>query len=418
MLKFIHAADIHLDSPLKGLERYEGAPVDHIRNAARQALANLVDLAIQEEVAFVLIAGDLYDGDWPDMQTGFFFVSQVARLGRAGIPLYLISGNHDAENRMTRSLRMPENVTVFSSDAAGTELLEEPGVAIHGQSFATAAVYQDLSVAYPAAKPGYLNIGMLHTSADGRDGHDRYAPCSLEGLKSKGYDYWALGHVHHRETLCERPLIAFSGNIQGRHARETGPKGCLLVTMGDDGSLRTEFRALDVFRWERGEVELGSAGSLSEVMERIATRITSLRAAADGRPLGIRLVLTGACPIHRDLLARKRQLIDDIRALSIEVGRGDVWIEKVQVHTREVRRQSNTQLPEGAISELAAMFQAARQDAALLAEFGFDLSDAMRKLPANLDPPVDLDDPEQLGDLISEAESLLLSRLMGSEVGP
>ena len=199
MFKFIHAADIHLDSPLRGLEQYEGAPVEEIRNAARRALSNLVDLAIRQEVAFVLIAGDLYDGDWRDYNTGLFFVDQARRLREAKIPLYLISGNHDAANRMTRTLKMPENVTFFSAERPETALLPDLDVAIHGQSFAKAAVYDDLSEGYPIVDSGHFNIGMLPTCAAGREGHDRYAPCSVEGLKAKGYDYWALGHIHLRE---------------------------------------------------------------------------------------------------------------------------------------------------------------------------------------------------------------------------
>ena len=259
MFKFIHAADIHLDSPLRGLEQYEGAPVQEIRDAARRALANLVDLAIDQEVAFVLIAGDLYDGDWRDYNTGLYFVDQVRRLREANIPLYLISGNHDAANRMTRTLRMPDNVTFFSADAPETALIPELDVAIHGQSFATAAVYEDLSEGYPVAKSGYFNVGVLHTCASGREGHDRYAPCSLEGLKAKGYDYWALGHIHIREILSEQPIIAFSGNIQGRHIKETGAKGCLLVTVNDDQSMQADFRALDCKR-RRKSVALGGVG--------------------------------------------------------------------------------------------------------------------------------------------------------------
>ena len=123
MFKFIHAADIHLDSPLKGLEQYDGAPVDEIRNAARRALSNLVDLAIEQGVAFVLIAGDLYDGDWRDYNTGYFFVEQVRRLREADIPLYLISGNHDAANRMTHTLKLPENVTFFSAKKPETAFI-------------------------------------------------------------------------------------------------------------------------------------------------------------------------------------------------------------------------------------------------------------------------------------------------------
>ena len=108
-MRFLHAADIHLDSPLLNLERYEGAPIHEIRNATRRALENLVDLAIQQQVALVLIAGDLYDGDWPDHNTGLFFVGQMRRLREAGIALYMIAGNHDAANKMTRSLRLPDN---------------------------------------------------------------------------------------------------------------------------------------------------------------------------------------------------------------------------------------------------------------------------------------------------------------------
>ena len=134
MFKFLHAADIHLDSPLLGLERYEGAPVEEIRGATRRALDNLVQLAMDEAVDFVLIAGDLYDGDWRDAGTGLYFVKQMARLREAKIPVYLIAGNHDAQNKMTRELRFPENVTVFSSRRAGTVVIDDLSVAIHGQS--------------------------------------------------------------------------------------------------------------------------------------------------------------------------------------------------------------------------------------------------------------------------------------------
>jgi DNA repair exonuclease SbcCD nuclease subunit len=108
MIRFLHAADIHLDSPLTGLERYEGAPVEELRGATRRALENLVELAIERELDFVLIAGDLYDGDWKDHNTGLFFVDRMNRLREAAIPVVIISGNHDAANRMTRSLRRPD----------------------------------------------------------------------------------------------------------------------------------------------------------------------------------------------------------------------------------------------------------------------------------------------------------------------
>jgi hypothetical protein len=149
-------------------------------------------------------ATGIYDGDWRDYNTGLFFVKQAARLRDVGIPRCVISGNHDAANRMTRSLRMPDNVTFFSDEAPETAIIPGVDVAIHGQSYATSAVFEDLSDAYPNSKSGLLNIGLLHTCVTGREGHDRYAPCSVEGLKLKGYDYWALGHVHvlHRFERC------------------------------------------------------------------------------------------------------------------------------------------------------------------------------------------------------------------------
>ncbi|MCL4216761.1 MAG: DNA repair exonuclease, partial [Candidatus Hydrogenedentes bacterium] len=155
--KFIHAADIHLDSPLKGLERYEGAPVESIRGAARTAFRNLIDLAIQESVDFVLIAGDLYDGNWKDYSTGLFFGNSMGRLRQAGIPVFMIRGNHDAQSVITRSLSLPDNVHVFSESAPETKQVEGLGVAIHGQSFATQAVDADLAAAYPEAVPGAFN---------------------------------------------------------------------------------------------------------------------------------------------------------------------------------------------------------------------------------------------------------------------
>ena len=192
MFKFLHAADIHLDSPLQKLEQYEGAPVRELRQATRRAFENLIELAIAEKVDFVLIAGDLYDGDWKDYNTGLYFISRITKLNDANIPVYIITGNHDAASAITKTLRLPDNVKMFPTDKPCTFKLEEVGVAIHGQGFATPAVKKDLSAGYPVAVAGYFNIGMLHTCATGREGHEPYAPCTVAALESKGYDYWAL----------------------------------------------------------------------------------------------------------------------------------------------------------------------------------------------------------------------------------
>nr|MBL0732180.1 DNA repair exonuclease [Desulfobacterales bacterium] len=249
MFKFIHAADIHLDSPLHKLDYYEGAPADEIRQATRRAFDNLVQTAITENVDFILIAGDLYDGDWKDYNTGLYLVSQTGKLRDAGISVYIAYGNHDAASKITKTLRLPENVHLFPSDKPSTYLIDNLNVAVHGQSFAAPAVKKDLSLLYPPPLPGYFNIGVLHTCASGREGHASYSPCTPEGLRQKGYDYWALGHVHQQEILCDDPPILFSGNIQGRHIREIGPKGCMLITVDESGRSKLEFKPLDVIRW-------------------------------------------------------------------------------------------------------------------------------------------------------------------------
>ncbi|MFG0334831.1 MAG: exonuclease SbcCD subunit D, partial [Maioricimonas sp. JB049] len=394
MFRFIHAADIHLDSPLRGLEQYEGAPKDEIRSATRRALERLVQLAIDEKVAFVLIAGDLYDGDWTDYNTGLFFNSQMTRLKEAEIPVFLISGNHDAANRMTRSLKLPDNVVMFPHDAAATEVLEELGVAIHGQSFATQAVTEDLSQAYPASISGMINIGMLHTSATGREGHENYAPCTVEGLKTRGYDYWALGHVHTREILDESPLVIFPGNIQGRHIREAGPKGCYLCTVGDDRTIVPEFRTLDVFRWELASVDLSDMESTDELPGAVVDRLQVCREQADGLPLAVRVELTGQTPIHDELLGDRERWTNEIRSIALDAGSGAIWVEKVRIGTSRVRAETPAE-PTGddPMGELVEILGELRKDTAAFEEYDIDFRKLPSKLPADLHQLLPADDP-------------------------
>lgn len=285
-MKFIHAADIHLDSALHGLERYEGAPVDEIRSATRRAFDNLIELAIEEEVAFILLAGDLYDGDWKDYNTGLYFMQHMARLCDAGIRVFIVAGNHDAASQITKHLRLPDNVTLFSTKHPETVVLEDLNVAIIGQGFATRAVTDDLSQAYPQGDPQLFNIGLLHTCLDGKPGHEPYAPCSVDGLRSKGYQYWALGHIHKREEVSQDPWIVFPGNIQGRHIREVGPKGCTLVRVESGEIASVEHRDLDVMRWARCEIDVSASETMDELFEQVSEGLQSeLMKREDGQSL-------------------------------------------------------------------------------------------------------------------------------------
>ena len=248
--KFIHSADLHLDSPLTGLAAKSESYARRIDDASRAAFSQLIQLAIDEQCAFVLIAGDLFDGQWRDYRTGLYFASQMSLLRDAGIPVYIILGNHDAENRFVSRLQLTDNVTLLSAKSPQTEKIESLNVAIHGQILPARDVTENLAARFPPPAAGYLNIGMLHTALDGREGHALYAPCTVDQLKNHGYDYWALGHVHefgHQigSVSAEKPFVVYSGVLQGRHIREVGPKGALLVSVEDDEIVSEKLRPLD-----------------------------------------------------------------------------------------------------------------------------------------------------------------------------
>ncbi len=416
MFKFIHAADIHLDSPLKGLERYEGAPVEEVRGATRRAFENLVDLAIEEEVAFVLLAGDLYDGDWKDYNTGLFFARQMVRLQEAGIRAYVVAGNHDAASQLTKVLRPPQNVHVFATRAPETVVIEELGVAVHGQGFPTRAVTDDLTQRYPLGTPDLFNVGLLHTSLDGRPGHEAYAPCTVNGLVSRGYQYWALGHVHKREVVSEDPWIVFPGNIQGRHARETGPKGCSLVAVEEGRVMGVEPRTLDVVRWSACSVDVTDVATLDEAYDRAGEVLADVVGDAQGRLVAARLTLEGACPLHMRLRAAREQVSNECRSLAGAVGAGILWVEKVVFDTRKGESEEAALGRDDAFGGLLRSIRDLEVDAEGLARLGEEFADLAAKLPLELrmgEEALDPSSPACVRESLEDVKAVLLERLLG-----
>ncbi len=418
MFKFLHAADLHLDSPMRRLEAYEGAPVDEIRGAARRAFENLVNLAITEKVSFVLIAGDLYDGDWKDYNTGLHFVAQARKLREAGIPVFLVAGNHDAASRITRTLRLPEGVHLFPSDRPGTILLQEPAVAVHGWSFASPAVKKDLAAGYPKPVPECFNIGLLHTCVNGREGHEPYAPCTIQTLKSKGYDYWALGHVHRREVLYEDPPVVFPGNTQGRHVRETGPKGCMLVEADSQGRAVIDFRPLDAVRWFDEEIDTEEARTGYDVVDGVIARLEELLEENPGLPLVVRIGITGESEAHEELASDVERWTNEIRAAALEAGGGRVFLEKVRVLTRTPVAAGAGKTVSGPIHELLASLDEIASDPEQLEALGRVLDDLERKLPrefkATEGAPAS-DDPDWVRVVLEQVRPMLVRRLLHEE---
>ncbi len=329
-LRFLHLADLHLDSPLRGLEAE--APAVRIREASRRALANAVQFALDEALPLVVIAGDLFDGDWKDWRTGHFLLGQVARLTRAGVRVVAISGNHDADSVVSRKVRWEPPATLLPSERADTVRFPEIGVAVHGQSFRTREMLENLAAGYPRRVEGLFNIGLLHTAASGREGHANYAPCSVEQLAAHGYEYWALGHVHTREVLHEDPPIVFPGNLQGRHVNEPGERGGTLVEVRD-GRVAMRHVAFDVVRWERLAVDLSGAADLGDAMALVRAAAGEAAERADGRLLALRVVLTGSSAAHAALAGASGELRELVRGELLAAAGEEAWLEGVQVAT-------------------------------------------------------------------------------------
>jgi exonuclease SbcD len=415
MFKFIHAADVHLDSPLRGLSKYESAPAESLRNACRKAFENLVDLAIEEKVAFVLLAGDLYDGDWKDYSTGIFLSRQMGRLGQNGIPVFTVAGNHDAANRMTKALDSPANMKMLSSRKAETVRLDNCGVAIHGRSFGTQHVDKNLAAEFGAAEKGMFNIGLLHTSLDGREGHALYAPCTPDDLRSKGYQYWALGHIHKQEFVSDEPHIVFPGCIQGRHIREIGSKGCVLVTVEDGSVSEIEKCPLDVLRWVNCLVDLTDASDMAEVLERTRISISNERASADGRPIAMRIRFEGATPISNELAAYPERFEQRIKALGAEIAGDDLWIERVEIATVS-KLDLNAMLADGsAFGKLLEGILVTPANPDDISGLGGVITGIRQKIPSEAfgdDSLLNLDEPQTLERLVDEAKQMLVGRML------
>ncbi|MEJ2608654.1 MAG: DNA repair exonuclease [Candidatus Thiodiazotropha sp.] len=418
MWKFIHAADIHLDSPLHGLERYEGAPFEEIRSATRRAFDHLIELAIDEEVAFVLLAGDLYDGNWKDYNTGLYFIERMGRLREAGIRVFMVAGNHDAASQITKHLRLPENVTLFSSKRPQQVILDDLNVAIYGQSFASRAVSDDLSQGYPQGNPQFLNIGLLHTCLDGKPGHEPYAPSTVAGLRSKGYQYWALGHIHKREEVSQDPWIVYPGNIQGRHIRETGAKGGSLVTVDGGEIIDIEHRDLDVLRWSRCDIDVSPCETVDEVYDQVREALKSVLDDADGRPVAVRLVLQGASSAHSALHADRDHWIQEYRALATMLDGAGVWLEKVSIKTSPLLTHGEIALQGDALGGLVHAIRELELDVTSLDNLSEELMPLRQKLPPELlsgDDPFDPTSSQNLNEILEDIKELLINRLLISK---
>src|ERR1700683_1170997 len=370
-MKFIHAADIHLDTPLQGLVHYAGAPVNEIRNATRRAFEKLLDAALAHQVDFVIIAGDLYDVGLKSFESALFFNREMTRLKEAGIDVYLLHGHHDAASKLIKQLRPPANVHVFRSNEPHTfrrEALHLP-VAIHGQSFATPEVTDDLAANYPAPAANAFNIGVLHTNLSGISEHANYAPCSADTLRNKGYQYWALGHVHNRQILCSDPYIVFPGNIQGRHGKDPGEKSCELVTVSDAGSVSIQAIPTSVLLWSEVGVDASDCRTADDLYDKLTALFRKLVSESHEGVAALRVRIVGNSDAHTELNREPEVVRNEVMSLANEFGNGLLWIERVQVATAPRIERQSLLTRDDPVGEVMRVLEALRKDPAPTADW-------------------------------------------------
>jgi len=316
---------------------------------------------------------------------------------------------------VTRGLKPLDHVRELSAGHPETVVFESIGVAVHGQSFGGRAEKDDLAKHYPQRTRDLLNIGVLHTSLDGRPGHERYAPTTLEILKSKEYDYWALGHVHAREVLSENPWIVFPGNLQGRHARETGEKGATLITAENGRIVSVEARALDAARWARADIELALDDTFDDALSKVRSALEDERERAGDRTLAVRVSISGTAEAYAELAADRERTVAEVRSLGSVVG--GMWVEKVVVTVRpQLDFDAIASRDDGAGAFVRAVRALANAGDAEVQALAKGLEELERRLPADLKREgLSLTDPKNVRAWLADLERTLLPRMLGDD---
>jgi DNA repair exonuclease SbcCD nuclease subunit len=335
---FIHAADLHLDTPFQGVSATDDKVGQALAEATYDAWRAIVDLAIEREVDFVVVAGDVYNAGNPTLRGQFFMREQAQRLGAAGIGLYLVTGNHDPLDGTTAGLTLGENVHLFPGGRAErVQAVSEDGFVcgIYGRSYERRDEPDDFTPGYRREKGDTVAIGVLHANVGVNSEYAAYAPCTLEGLRAASMDYWALGHIHRHEVLSTAPYAVQAGSPQGLNPKDTGTHGCCVVTIEGGGRV-TAFDQVDLapISWAQRDVDVAGIETIEE-LEELLGRVTDEIRAETKRPTVARLALTGRSGIHRALTRPDylTHLTEKLR--EDEAPRSSwVWIDRIDDKTK------------------------------------------------------------------------------------
>ena len=371
--RFIHAADLHLDSPFRGLKAFAPDNVSsELRRATFDAYDNIISLCIQERVNALLIAGDVYDGADRSLGAQLKFVDGLKRLAAAGIRSFVCHGNHDPLDGWEARLDLPDGCVRFGPEVKGEPVFpDDPERAIvYGISYPQRDVRENLSQHFRDLPRSGFSIGLLHANVDGNTEHDSYASCSISDLEKTGIDYWALGHIHTRSVLRQdSPSIVYPGNPQGRHPNEPGARGVYLVDVNDFGPVQLQFRSVDMVRWESRDLPIGGLEDEQQALDTIFDLAGSVLEEAEGRSVVLRLVLGGRGPMDRWL--RRSGTVEDLLE---ELNEGYasrspwLWCERIQLETESLIDREQIREREDFAGDLARLVRDMEQNPTALEE--------------------------------------------------
>jgi len=415
--RFVHAADLYLDSPFQGIQEIDTDIADELKEATFKAFTNIVNLCIDREVDFLLIAGDVFDGAERSLRAQIRFRDGLGRLGESGIPTYSVYGNHDPLDSWVTGLVWPEQVHFFGADAVERVCCQGEGedlASLYGISYARRDVGDNLALGYQSHDDDSFAIGLLHTNVGGAPGHEAYAPCSLEDLRTAGMDYWALGHIHKWEILQEtEPAVVYAGNPQGRHPEEKGARGCMFVEVEEGGFPRVEFVPMDTVRWVSDEVTIDELDNEDELLEGLENRCLELQDREDGRSIICRLQLIGRGHLHRRLRQRRVDEFTDAVRESLAGKQPFIWLDRIEDRTRGSIDVEARARGEDFVGDFLRITQQCREDPEKLEILRERLSDLYghRVGRKHLRFP----DNERLRELLEEAQTRCLDLMVEEE---
>ncbi len=416
---FIHAADLHIDSPFRGVSADAPAVAEALYSSTFRAFDGLMDVTLEREADFLLIAGDVYDGQDRSLRAQLRLRDGVKRLGEAGIQSFIVHGNHDPLDSKVTALDWPEQAHFFGRKLESMEALgadHEPVATITGISFPKKEESRNLAAKFSRQESGLFQIGLLHCNVGGNTGHENYAPCTLDDLRAGGMDYWALGHVHTRKILSEAPYVVYPGNIQGRSIREAGPRGCYHVQVDEQGRVEAEFIPLDVVRWGEVRVSIQDLETVDALERALTEKLEQAVAEASGRALVCRVTVEGRGPLHAGL-RRARAADDLLERLRERFSSEDpfAWVQRLTIHTRPDVDLAERMLGEDLLAEVLITADEYKKSAgggqALYDAALADLWENSRMARARMERP----DGDEIKAILQDVEYLCLDLLESEE---